>query len=114
VVLSNGSAAGTFSFDYASKLKSLERRECEVSFRVFGGPATIAYMHFPAAQQAPAPTSVPVRLLIPLPKAGPYTATARTGDTRKPAEVKMISAQGQTWAQVDLSLTARTVLTLAP
>ncbi|HAU39092.1 MAG TPA: hypothetical protein DCX07_15435 [Phycisphaerales bacterium] len=115
VVLTDDSQAGEFTFAYLDKLKNTNRRSCETIFRIYGGPTTFAYVHFIASDTPrPVPQPIPVRVLAPLPKQGKYTAVARVGDAPKPVDVKIHSEQGQSWAQVDLSLTGRTVVTLKP
>lgn len=115
VVVTDGSPAGDFTFSYLDKLKNVQRRDCEVSFRVLGGPASLAHVHFLAGDVArPGFQPLPVRLLVPLARPGNYTAAAHAGRSSRPIELKLQSAGGQYWAQVDLALTGRTVVTLKP
>jgi hypothetical protein len=114
VQLYDGKQTGEMTFDYLGKLKNRQKRECEVSFRFFDGAGSLAYVHFPAAPASSgAQESIPVRLLIPVGADG-YAAKATVGGASVPAAVKVLSAQGQRWAEVDLALTGRAVVTLAP
>ncbi len=115
VILADKLAAGEFTFPYLDKLKNREKRECEISFRIFTGAASLAYVRFSAAATTrPAPDAISVRLAVPLPRAGGYTAVAQTGGAVVPVSLKEFPARGQNWAQVDLALTGRTVVTLTP
>lgn len=80
--------------------------------RLLSGPAAPASAA--PARAAAAPEPLPVRLLVPLPRAAGCHATARMGTNAVPARIAVRQAAGQTWAEVDLGLTGRTVLTLAP
>lgn len=114
VVLADKLQAGEFSFPYLEKLKNREKRGCEISFRTFGGPVSIARVRFPTdpAKAPPAPDPIPVRLQAPLPREGAYTAAARCGDAVVPVTMTSTAIRG--WAQLDLALPGRTVVTLTP
>ena len=115
VALTNGAAAGTFTLPYLERLKNPARREAEVSFRFYGGPASLAGVRFlPGGAAGAAPEPMPVRLCLPLPRAGAYTATLRTGESRRPLDVRVLSAPGQAWAECTFALTNRSVITLQP
>jgi hypothetical protein len=115
IVLTDGSQAGEFSFAYLDKLKNTSRRDCEISFRIHGGPASLAYVHFIAADNPPpAAPPIPVRLWVPLPQSNNYTAAARIGNVPQSVEVKIHTDRPNPCAQVDLAVTGRTIVTLTP
>jgi len=114
-LVTNG-AAGKRTVPFADKLTNRAPRACEISFRVYGGPASFASIHFPAAPAAAvaAPAPIPVRVTVPLTKAGDYAAAARVGSNAVPVRIVCHAAHGATWADLDLALGGRTVVTLTP
>ncbi len=115
LVLTNGAAAGVFTIPYLEHLKNSERRDCEVSFRFTGGPAALASVRFlPGGAPSAAFAPLPVHLCLPLPGTGAYAATVRAGGPGQPQEMKVLSDHGQAWAELNLALTTRSVITFRP
>jgi hypothetical protein len=93
-------------------------KEFELSFRV-NGPTVFDSVHFGADPLAPttAPVSaasVPVRLLVPLSGKVPYSAKATCSGAPVAVKSTLTTSAGLSYADVTLSLTGRTVVTLTP
>jgi len=108
VTLATQKGAGVFDVNYRQLLAGAKVENAELSFRIYGGPATFDYVRFlteDGAQAAPAQT-LPVKLLIPW----SGSATAHAGSRPIPVINKIDGASA--WAEMTVPLTGRTVITL--
>ena len=97
------------------------RKEGEMTFRCFGH-TVLAHMRFldtdgkqaavgePEAGPSPAP--IPVLLRIPLEKAGARRGSVRVGSETRPLPIAIRQDREQTWAEMTLDVTGRSIVTI--
>jgi len=122
---------GVFRFDLSGFAAS-GMQDGNIAFRPTS-PVTLDFVHFlpragvtgkplkievpasPVATAQPIPSKpVGVVLRVPLPKAGAWSASWKTGDVSKAVPLEVQSSNGQSFATVQLLVNARGVLKISP
>jgi hypothetical protein len=100
----------------AEVMEDLRPQEAEIGFRVFGGEENYAAVDYLRFERAPVaqPEPVPVRIRLPMPSPVRY-AESVTGEGRAGQRELTAKRDGdRAWAELQLAVTGRSVVTLRP
>ena len=108
IIVAKGREAGTAKIDLKEKLGLGGQQTLTFTLRAFGGPLTLDALNF--VGETGAGGAIPVKLMVPLASAQPLRA--EIGGQSVP--VKIITRGGASFAELEMNLSKRSVVTLKP
>jgi hypothetical protein len=114
LTVAENQGAGIFRADLRALPAKIKARDVEISFRVTGSVVFDGIRFAPAdASAAAAPKkALPILLRVPLVRARPMTAMIRADGQTSPVKAATQEKDGVAWAELQVDLTARSVVTL--